>query len=255
MLLSDGRVLFPTQVAGRARLLVTLPGKQPKPFVDTMEESAPPITSIAGDQIAFLLGRRPSQVIGLVSAADGRLSRRIDVPAGTQITCMATSPDGKVIYYVSNRILWVLPLTDSEPRKLTEAGAIALHPKTGEIVLQRNETSGAHFFRFDTVNGRAEPIEIRTADAPPACCGACLTSGAVAPDGRILVTIVPRDSWAWAVGVLDPFSGSIKRVPLDYSGGLINPAWTSDGRIVFSGVPVQSSIWRFRPLADTSQDR
>ncbi len=252
--LPDGRVLFPTQVAGQARLLVTSPGREPKPFTGATEESAPPIALAGGDQVVFLLGRSPNQVIGLASAADGRLTRRIDVPGGTQISCLASSPDGKTIYYISNRTLWALPSAGGEPRTLVGADAVALHPKTGEIILQRNETGGAHFFRFDAVNGREQRIEIRTADAPAAGL-ALLTSGAVAPDGRIVVTIAPPDSWAWGVGLLDPFSFSIRRVPLDYVGGLINPAWTSDGRIVFAGVPVQSSIWRFRPSAETSWDR
>ena len=252
--LSDGRVVFPTQVAGQARLLVTSPGREPKPFVGVTEESSPPVTLAGSDQVAFLLGRRPNQVIGLASAADGRITGRIEVPSGTQISCLGSSPDGKIIYYISSRTLWDLPSAGGEPRKLAAADAVALHPKTGEIILQRNETGGAHFFLYDAVNGREQRIEVRTADAPAAGL-ALLTSGAVAPDGRIVVTIAPPDSWAWGIGLLDRFSFSIKRVPLDYLGGLVNPAWTSDGRIVFSGVPVQSSIWRFRPSAETSGNR
>lgn len=252
--LPDGRVLFPTQAAGQSRLLTTIPGKEPKPFIGTTEESAPPMTTIGADQIAFLLGRSPNKVIGVASAADGRLTRRIDVPGGAEITCLASSADGKTIYYISNRTLWVLPSNGREPRKLTEADAIALHPKTGEIILQRSEPDGAHFFRFDAANGREQRIEIRAADGPPSVM-ALLSSAAIAPDGRIVVAIAPRDSWNYALGVLDPLSFSIKRVPMNYSGGLINPAWTSDGRIVFSGVPIQSSIWRFRPITETSQNR
>lgn len=119
--------------------------------------------------------------------------------------------------------------------------------------MQRNETGGVHFFRFDAVNGREQRIEIRDAEAPAS--GGPLSSGAIAPDGRIVFPIAPPDTWDWEVGLLDPFSLSIKRVPMDYRGGLNSPAWTSDGHIVFAGVPFQSSIWRFRPLAETSGDR
>jgi hypothetical protein len=250
--LTDGRVLFPTQVAGQTRLLVTSPGKEPKPFVGATEESAPPIALVGSDQVAFLLGSSPNQVIGLAHAVDGRLVRRIDVPRGRQITCLASSQDGKTFYYVSDRTLWTLQSAGGEPRKLAEADAVALHPRTGEIVLQRNQPDGAHFFRFDAVNGREQRIEIRTADAPASGL-APLTSGAIAPDGRIVVAIALPDSWYWGIGLLDRVSLSIKRVPLDYVGGLVNPAWTSDGGIVFAGVPIQSSIWRFRPSAETSQ--
>lgn len=251
--LPDGRVLFPTRFSGRVRLLVSSPGKEPKPFGDATEESAPPIALAGSDHVAFRLGRSPNQVIGLVSAADGRLIRRIEVPRGTQISCLASSPDGKTIYYISNRTLWTLPSAGGEPRKLVGADAVALHPKTGGIILQRNETGGVHFFRFDAVNGREQRIEIRDAEAPAS--GGPLSSGAVAPDGRIVFPIAPPDSWDWEVGLLDPVSLSIKRVPMDYAGGLNSPAWTSDGRIVFAGLPLQGSIWRFRPLAKSSQDR
>ena len=243
--LPDGRVLFPTQFSGRARLLVTSERKEPKPFADTTEESSPPIAQAGSDQIAFLLGRSPNQVIGLASAADGRITRRVDLPGGTQISCLASSADGKTIYYIANRTLWTLPATGGQPRKLARADAVALNPRTGEIVVQRNETGGTHFFRFDAVNGREQRIEIRTAEAPPS--SGPLSSAAIAPDSRIVLPIAPPDSWDWEIGLLDPVSLSLKRVPMEYRGGLNSPGWTSDGRIVFAGAPIQSSIWRFRP--------
>src|SRR5207245_6773985 len=140
---------------------------------------------------------------------------------------MAGSLDGKTIYYISNRTLWVLPSVGGEPRKLVGADALALHPKTGEIILQRNETGGVHYFHFDAVSGKEKQIEIRSAEAPPAV--GPLSSGAIAPDGRIVFPLDPADAWAWVVGILDPIALSIKRVPMDFAGGLNSVAWTSDG--------------------------
>jgi hypothetical protein len=248
--LPDGRLLFPTRVSGRARLLVTIPGKEPRPFADTAEESAPPIALAGADQVAFLLGRPSAQVIALASATDGRLTRRIDVPSGTQISCLASSPDGKMIYYISKRNLSMISSLGGEPHKLVAADSVALNPKTGEIVLQRNETGVVHFFRFDPVQNREQRIAIRSADAPAS--GGPLNSGAVAPDGRIVLPVAPLETWAWGIGILDPLSSSIKRVPMSSPvGGLNSPAWTSDGRIVFAGVSwLQSSLWRFQPLSE-----
>jgi hypothetical protein len=245
--LADGRVLFPAQVAAQARLMAAAPGKEPKPFVGTTEETAPPLTRIGLNQIAFLLGHEGNAVIGIASESDGRLIRRMDVPGGS-ITCMATAADGKTIYYTRDRTLWALPAAGGESYKLADADSIAVNPATGDIVLQRNESNGSQFFRFDPVNQREQLIEIRSGDNTAASTFPILTSGAVAPDGRIVVPIAPRDSWAYKLGLLDPATGIIKRIPMNYDGGLINPAWTSDGHIVFAGVPVQSSIWRFRPV-------
>lgn len=250
--LPDGTVLFPAQLSGRARLLVASAGKEPKSFADTTEESAPPMALAGGNQIAFMLGRPPNPVIALASAADGRLIRRIELPGGAEISCMASSPDGKMIYYISNRFLWVVPSTGSEPRRLVGADAVALHPKTGEIVIQRNETNGVHFFRFDAVNGREQQIEIRDAEAPPS--GGPLSSRSIAPDGRIVFPIWLPDRSDWEIGLLDPLHRSLKRVPMDYAGGLNSPAWTSDGYIVFAGAPFSSSIWRFQPVGGTPQN-
>jgi serine/threonine protein kinase len=251
--LPDGRVLFPAKVFGREKLLVASVGKEPKPFAGTMEESGPPLALAGADQVAFLLGRRTNQVIAIASAADGRLTRRLDLPTGTQISCLAVSPDGRAIYYISNRNLWMIPSTGGESRKLVGADAVALNPKTAEIVVQRNETGGARFFRFDAPTGREQRIEIRDAEAPPS--GAPLSSSAIAPDGRIVFPIALPDQWDWEIGLLDPLSRSLKRVPMNYAGGLNSPGWTSDGRIVFTGAPLQSSIWRFEPVSDAGQKR
>jgi sugar lactone lactonase YvrE len=253
--LSDGGVLYPAQLSGRRRLFVASPGKEPKAFTDAaIEESSPPITRVGVDTIGFLLGTAPKQVIALASAADGRLQRRIDIPQGAQITCMAGSPDGKAIYYISNSTLWMLPAAGGEARKLTAADAIALHPKTGEIVLQRNAAAGVRYFRYDASSGREQQIEIRSAEARPGV--GPLSSRAIAADGRMVLPINVPDLWAWSVGLFDPVSQSIKRVPmLTPSGGLNSVAWTDDGQIVFTGVTWQSSIWRFRSVAEASQNR
>jgi hypothetical protein len=159
---------------------------------------------------------------------------------------VAGSLDGKTIDYISSRVLWAVSSAGGEPRRLTDADAVALHPKTGEIILQRNETGGVHYFKFDVSSGRNQQIQIRSAEAPPAV--GPLSSGAIAPDGRMVFPLNPAEVFAWAVGVLDPVSLSIKRVPMNYSGGLNSVAWTNDGGIIFAGVRMQSSIWRFRPV-------
>jgi hypothetical protein len=55
------------------------------------------------------------------------------------------------------------------------------------------------------------------------------------------------DLSALVIRLFDPVSLSIKRLPVDTLSGFNSVAWTDNGRIVFPGVPVKSSICRFRP--------
>jgi hypothetical protein len=69
---------------------------------------------------------------------------------------------------------------------------------------------------------------------------------AVGLDGRILLTISPPDRWFYSAAILDPATGKMQKVPLDYHGDVDGPAWTADGHILAAGVGERASLWRFR---------
>ena len=74
-----------------------------------------------------------------------------------------------------------------------------------------------------------------------------LAPNAVALDGRVVFPVDTPDSWFEIAAVIDPATGRVEKVPLTFSGDIHGPGWTKDGRILATGLPTQSSIWRFRP--------
>jgi hypothetical protein len=50
--------------------------------------------------------------------------------------------------------------------------------------------------------------------------------------------------------VLDPRSGKLERIPVNFTGDIVGPGWLRDGRILTSGWPLKSTLWRFRPSSD-----
>src|SRR5262249_32283075 len=75
--LPDGRVVVPQLVAGRQRLMVIEPGKEPVPLINTSEENAAPVTAVGPREIAFLLGREPRRTIAVATVSNGRIARKI----------------------------------------------------------------------------------------------------------------------------------------------------------------------------------
>jgi hypothetical protein len=73
-----------------------------------------------------------------------------------------------------------------------------------------------------------------------------ISANAVGPDGRIVLSVVPKNSWFWPLAILDPKTGKLEVLPpgdqYDMGGG-----WTSDGHIVYLAHPVTSTLWRMRP--------
>ena len=95
--LPDGRDVVDARVSGRMRLMVMAQNKKPEPLLKTQEESAAPMTAVAGNRIAFAVGPEPRETIAVADTATGRLSGRISPRKGV-IQTMAASPDGKTLY-------------------------------------------------------------------------------------------------------------------------------------------------------------
>jgi Tol biopolymer transport system component len=75
-----------------------------------------------------------------------------------------------------------------------------------------------------------------------------LAPNAVGPDGRILLDVISNDSWFEVVAVLDPRTGRVEQVPLNYPVDFRTPGWTPDGRIISVASTVRAALWRFRPV-------
>ena len=75
-----------------------------------------------------------------------------------------------------------------------------------------------------------------------------LSGSAIRQDSKVILGMQSTDSWFYTLAVLDPGSGKITNVPLNYTGDLLLSGWTNDGRILAFGEPIRARIWRFRPI-------
>src|SRR5262249_47960983 len=97
LMLPHGRAVVPPRASGRTRLMVAEKGKDPMPLVDTVEETASPMTTIGSREIAFAIGPSPRQTIAIANIESGRITRRIAVAQGA-IESMAYSSEGRTLF-------------------------------------------------------------------------------------------------------------------------------------------------------------
>jgi eukaryotic-like serine/threonine-protein kinase len=242
--LADGRLLVPSRLAGHARLLAGKPHGDFVPLVETREETLAPSTRVGDDQVAFMIGSDSSRTIALASASDGRILRRLKGAAGVPVTFLAASPDGNTLYYVSTGDVWAIPSTDGTPRKIHAGDGLAVDPNGREIIVNLNEKGGVRLVRVSLQDGSERKISLPGNVRPTPI---ALGGNAMDRSGKMLVGIVPPDSWFFGAAVLDLKGGSVTRIPLNYTGDTLNMAWAQDGRVLASGEELVSHIWRFRP--------
>ena len=242
--LPDGRVLFASQVSGRSRLLITEPGGNPVPFAETEDETLGPLALLGEREVAFLLGPADDRRIAVASITDGRVVRRLQGAKGATIQGLACSPDAKTLYYTAEGSVWAIPATDGTPRKLGAGDGVAVDPRGGDLIVQLNENV-PRLMRLPVSGGAPQQIpfksELRLMSRP-------LAPNAVGPDGRILLDVISNDSWFEVVAVLDPRSGGVQEVPLNYPVDFRTPGWTPDGRIISVAYTLHAALWRFRPV-------
>jgi hypothetical protein len=83
LVLPDGRTVIPSSSSGRVRLMAAEKGKDPVPLLNTMEETAAPMTVVGTRTLAFVIGPEPRQTIAVADTGSGRISTRIAPGKGT----------------------------------------------------------------------------------------------------------------------------------------------------------------------------
>jgi hypothetical protein len=125
---------------------------------------------------------------------------------------------------------------------------VAVDPAGSYLIVQLNGTPKVRLLRLPLSGGPAEEIRIR-GDVPLNYIS--IGARAVRTDGKILVGIAPEDSYFFEVAILDPATGQLTRVPVDYTGDKVIANWASDGRILALGLQFRGDLWRFRPTASS----
>ena len=243
--LPDGRVVFGSWLAGRSRLVAARPGAEAVPLIETKEETSSPACRVGKDEIAFLLGPPDHAVVAVASVSDGRVVARLGGIPASEVSSLAASPGGKTLYYVAAKTVWAISAAGGQPRRIGPGDAVAPDPNGKDLVVQLTEKSGVRLLRVPASGGTAEAIpihgDLRLASSD-------IAPNAVASDGRIVVSIISRDSWFYGAGILDPRTGRLDRIPVNIPGDPLAPGWLDDGRILSSAWPFKSALWRFHPV-------
>ena len=243
--LSDGRIILPTIVLGRPRLLLREPGGNSVPLLATNEETAEPMARIGkDDEVALIAGSRPTQMLAIASVSEGRIIHRFKETEGQNISEVAASPDGNTIYYVSSGNVWSIPSQGGSPRRICGGEGVVADPNGRDLIVKLNEQEHVRLERVPLSGGPAQPIQVRS-NLPMAPYQ--LSPGALNKDGKLLVTVAPKDSWFYAAAILDLATGKLTQVPLNYTYDMDEAEWASDGSILATGSPLRAHIWRFRP--------
>lgn len=239
----DGRILLPAYVAGRRRLVVATGGGDVRPFLDLSDPAGPPFTVVGDKWVAFLTGgAQTPPILALASIAEGTMLRRIEGSRGAAPSSLASSPDGKTLYYIDAGSLFALDLEGSEPKKLGAGNGIAVDPR-GSLIVQLNERDGVRLQRVPLTGGAGEPIPFQS---PLHLTPAPLAPTAVGPDGRLVVTVTAKDSWFRGPAILDPANGGVEPVKVVFEGDVLASTWGRDGSLLAMGVSLRTGLWRFR---------
>jgi hypothetical protein len=241
----DGRLLLPAFLSGRARLLIGKTGGNFFPLVDTSEETRPPAALLPNNEVALMAGTGADQTIVIASASDGRIIRRLKGVKGEYATSLAASVDGKTLYYTTSRNVWAIPAADGTPRKICAGDGVAVDPNGQDLIVNLNEKTGVRLVRAPISGGPGHDIRVQS-DLP--IDNLPLGGNGVRKDGKILAGVIPRDSWFYSLTILDPATGRLTRVPLNYTGDIDLSGWGGDGQILAVGHPMGAQLWRFRPM-------
>jgi hypothetical protein len=246
--LPDGRVVLPSKVGGRDRLLVVLPGKVPLPLLDdSREETAPPASMVGPRRLAFLAGTDKERRLRLAALEDDsvRLEPVELGVAGEGLTALEGSPDGRTLYYVQSRQIHEVPTDGSgPPRKLGPGDGLAVHPATGELLIQRFEKTGVRLFHLPRPTGQLAEVPVKQGSVRLA--PLTMDGGVIHPDGRILVASTTKDSAFWRPAILQP-DGELQRIPAAYDGDIFPAGWSKGDRALGMGYALRSELWRLVP--------
>jgi hypothetical protein len=236
--LPDGRAVVDARVSGRMRLMVMAQGRNPEPLLKTQEESAAPMTAVAGNRIAFVVGPEPRETIAVADTATGRVSGRISPGKGV-IQTMAASADGETLYFTAGGSAWSVPTAGGAPRRICPGAWVLLHP-AGSLVVARNDGAQVRLFEVSAEHGTERAIAVDP--------GARFQSlGGIRADGLVAASLVQVDSWWLQLGLVDLTSGRATQLPDDGVNDVVWATWTRDGQILALKQGMNATIWTFTP--------
>jgi serine/threonine protein kinase len=241
--LPDGRGVVSATAGGHHRLMVAESGKDLVPLIATTEETSAPLTAVGPSEIAFVIGPMPQETIAVAEIASGRVTHRI-APGKGVINSLASSPDGKTLYFAASGSVWAIPSSGGEARMIRSGDSVIADPSGRGLVISRAETSKMRLFRVP-LDGKSEQEILM--DKSLTMMPNVLSPNALSSDGRLLVPLSPRDSWFNHPVIVDTASGRVTRIPSDNLSDYHSMGWLPDGQVLALQIGVRAKIWKFTP--------
>ena len=239
--LPNGGLVAPGPAGDRESLLLVEPGKDSAPLLETADQTQPPVALGGPDQVVLTLRSPAGLEIGVASVSGRRLLKRVRIPVES-IQSVALSPDGQEAYYAAAGNIWAVRFDGGKPRLVCPGDSLAMYPGGGTMLVQLVDKDGIHLERVPLQGGPHVRVPVRLAVS-----GEPLAPNAVAPDGRIALSLAAPDSWFYPPGVLDPATGVVTRIPVQQMADYFVVGWGADGRLISMAMEARCAIWRFLP--------
>lgn len=238
--LPDGRPLIYTAAGFKRRFQILQRDGALSPLTESSEEFGMP-AALAGDgYVAVLTDRKPAE-IAIVSIADGRIVRRVSVKA-ERISSLASSPDGQTFYYSSAGFIWSMPAVGGEPRKLAAGDSVSAGANGRELIVSLQDKDAIRLARLPVGGGDPQPVALPADTRIP---GTRLASSIGGPGGALVLNTASPAEWAWRISMIDPSTGKVNPIRLNFDGEALTPMWTRDGNLIAMGTSLGFNIWRF----------
>ncbi len=242
-LLDDDRFVRPAIFAGRRMLLASTTTGETRPIVETKEETGVPFSISPSGAFACFIGPTSKEEIAIASLRDGRILKRVPMPA-PGIRAMALSPHDDTLYYSSRGQIWALPLAgSSQPKLIIEGNQLSLDPQGQYLYVKQLSKSPARLVRVKVDGTASREIELPpglrlTVDNPP--------SNAVDASGRLLFEVADPSTVFFRAAVYDPARKRVDVIPVAFHGELYAPAWASNGQVAAVGSSDSGVIWHYQ---------
>jgi WD40 repeat protein len=237
--LPDGRILDNSNEGLTRRVLLLEPGQPPRRFLAVDQPTADP-APLGNDRVLIRFGARLDTLL-VTAIATGQVTAR--VPWFPDVSRYTGSPNGKTIYYARAGVIWEMPATGGESRRVRDGDLVTVDPSGRYLVVAVNAADRIRLFHVPLDGTPEREIPIR---GPLRFSAEAINLRAIAPDGRILFTGVSTSLWHWQAALLDPRTGAVEILP----GGEhadTDASWTHDGKVWIVGDDLESTMWRYRP--------
>jgi hypothetical protein len=236
--LADGRVLDNSN-EGTSRVLVLQTGEPPQRFLQVDQPTSDP-SPLGNDRVMVRFGVNLDTLL-VATIATGRITERI--PWFADVAQYTGSPDGKKIYYSRAGVVWEMPASGGESRRVRDGDYLAIDPAGRYLVVEVNAADRVRLFHVPLDGTPEWEIPIK---GPLLFSQQAINRRAIAPDGRILFTGVSASLWHWQAAILDPRTGAVEILPGGESADT-EASWTHDWKVWIVGDDLESTMWRYRP--------